>query len=428
MVAISAPDGYAEAPVLAADARGDAVAAWVEYRSSGETAQFGVVSSSRSAGSGRWSPPADLSDVNAGPDEPKLALAPSGAAVIVWTESVRERHKVAPTFVLEASTRASASAPWAKPVSVSSAGAFVADFALGIDRDGLATVVWNRGFARNPKIVWVTVSAATGVWGRPQQLAGAGAGGARPQLTVNERGAVLVAWQREVSRTNHRNYQPTVHYAEITRFRPAGEAWQAPIAIGHMSEVLPSPGAMVWAPDTPTVALDDAGGRTVMWQSMSGRGQVLELAHRLAGAARCASAPVVLTKNSTAPVIGSDAAGQLTVVWTDRRGRIILTSSNDGAHWSSPVAVRGGAGAFLTWLSESSDGHEILTWLGPHNRVLVSQRPGPHSAWEIPVVAGHGGFPQAALDIAGDGTVVWPRLLPRPNFGAVIDAITLPPA
>jgi hypothetical protein len=423
-VQVSSAGVYAESPVIAVDAAGDQTVAWTDYRSS-DPAQFDVATATRLAGASRWSAPTILSEVNGGPDQPVLAVAPSGAGVMAWDEFVPQ----GPTrsyFALEAATRPSASAAWTAPVRVASTAAGVSGVTVAIDRAGEITAIWNKGFATNPAIELASASAATGRWSRPRPLAVTGNGGLDPQLSVDGRGDALVAWRRVTGRTNHVNSAPTIHYAERVSYRPARGGWQAPVTVGRFSELLANPGAMFWAPTTPTTALDAHGDATIMWQALGGKGQLLDVAHRPASARAWRPAETVAT-NATAPVIGTDGAGELTIVWTDRHGHVLTADSKDGTDWSRPARVPGATQAFLTWLAVAPNGAAILTWSGSDQRILVSRRPRRAARWTMPItVSHHGFFPQAALDPAGDGDLVWPRLLPPPAFGSVIEATSFP--
>ncbi len=412
--------------MLAVDQQGDATAVWGDYRATGVHPEFSIVTATRRAGSGSWSAPAVVSGVSQGPDEPVLALAGSGAGVIAWTELVPTVRRHVYATVLEATTRPSASAPWTAPAAVSSLRGTAASPQVAIDATGEATAVWNVGFAENAPIESASVRTSTGAWSKPQKLSVSGQGGLRPQLAINARGDGLVAWPRPIGRTNHRNYQPTIHYAEMASYRPAGRAWQAPLRIGRLSELLPSPGTDVWGPATPSLVLDARGAATVTWQSMHGTGQILYVAHRPVSAKRWQSV-TALTTNPIAPVIATDAEGGLTVAWTDQPGRILFTSSQNGTRWSRSVPIPDTTGAFLTWLSVGPKKKAILTWRGPHAQVLVSTRRTRRAAWTHPRAVGRGGFPQAALDAQGTATIIWPKLLPRPQFGATIQATTYPP-
>jgi hypothetical protein len=256
-------------------------------------------------------------------------------------------------------------------------------------------------------------------------LAATGHGGPDPKIAVNSRGDVLVTWQRQIGEKRRRHAVATIHSAQMAAYRPAGRSWQPPASIGELSEPEAMPGGNVWAPSTPSLALDRRGAATVMWQSEDGDGEVLEVAHRSASAASWKRA-ITLTTSPVAPVIGTDANGGLTAVWADQRGRIFYSESADGTHWSQPATVPGAAGAFITWLSVGAHGNAILTWNGAHSRVLASTRSRPGRGWTGPVTIGRGYVPQAALDSAGNAAVVWPRLLGASRFGAVIDTATYP--
>jgi hypothetical protein len=417
---VSSPAGYAEAPVLGVDGRGDQVVAWTDYRvvpSDGDLAEFAVMTASRAMGQHGWGSPKRISGWDEEGDGPVLAISSSGAAVLAWTASVRVRGVRGNVSVIEATTRASAGARWRAPVRV--ATSMVGNPVVGIDDRGAVTAAWSFYRRAGSWIEYTTASAATGVWTQPRALSHED--GTNVQLAVNDRGDTLVSWQRQVGQTNVPHALPIIHYAQIAQFRPAHGHWQQPLVLARYSQGQASPGAEVWAPTTPGVVLDAHGGATVMWISTHGAYVV----HHSAGAARWTPAHLLAT-DPIAPVLGTDANGALTVARSTRNGKLLTTTSNDGVSWSPPTPVPHATNVFIAWLSVGARGNAILTWAGPSNRVLVSTRSSANASWTPPATIGKGGFPQAALDRAGTAAIVWPRTLSPKVFAAVIQATTYP--
>src|ERR1700722_13341760 len=161
---ISGTGGYAEEPALAVDGQGDAVVAWTNYVPS-DPDQFAVVTASRRAGSGAWSPVVTIPGSSADPAAPAVALAPSGAGVLAWLETVPETQPASYATVLRVTTRSSPTAAWRQPVTISSPTAQTSGFEVGIDGAAEATVVWTEGYTPSPPINVATGSALTGRWG-----------------------------------------------------------------------------------------------------------------------------------------------------------------------------------------------------------------------------------------------------------------------
>lgn len=409
--------------MVGVDARGDQVVAWTDYRSVHTMAEFAVLAATHTVG-GRWSAPRRISGWNELGNGPVVAVNSSGAAVIAWVATVRDRSGSGYSTVVEATTRSAASSGWRRVARVAGSSYFLSGLAVGIDNAGQVTAIWSPLHGLNPPIESATASSATGRWQHPRAVAGWGAGGSSPQLAVNARGQTLVSWQRQVGKVEHPHAPATIQYAETVRYRPARAAWQPAKTVGRLAEQQETGGATFWAPTTPVMALDGRGGATVMWQTTRGDAQALYIAHRPADAADW-KRPDLLAINPVAPVIGADGRGKLTVAWTGRHGRIAVSQSSDGSRWSH-ATVPGSTKAFLVWLSVGHDGNALLTWTAHHRSTHVSIQRRPNGRWTRPaVIATHGGSPQASLDRAGVATIMWPDSF-APRFAAAIYATTYP--
>ena len=425
---VSPASGYAENPVVAVDRNGDRTAAWTDYVARGDTVLFGVATATRRAGATGWGKAVTVAEPNDGSDTPELALAPSGAGVIVWTQAgVGRGHRL--RSMLRATTRPSADAAWRAPVTISAHAASVLQFAVGIDAGGEITLAWTSADGgANARITFAGANALTGRWRSPQTLVGAARGGSDLRLAVNGDGEALIAWSRQVGETHPRHALPTIRSVQMTSYRATVGGWQRPLGVGRASEQEELPGGEIWAPTTPTIALDPAGGATVTWLTTGpGAAQILDVAHRPGGSTTWEQ-PVALTKQADlfGWDVGADAHGDLTVVWGDYRGRLRERVSDDGRGWSAPSVIEG-KDAGLPYLVVGPGGGALLTW-STSRRVFVSDRAGPAAGWSRPVAVeeGSGYFPQAALDGAGHATVLWPQRAARGHFGQVIYATSFP--
>jgi hypothetical protein len=410
----------AETPVLGVDARGNQTVAWTEQRGTGYGQSFSVITATRRAGERHWSRPTRISDVSQDPLSPALAVNASGAAVVAWIEVIPKPSGF--VSVIMARTRPAASSRWGGVVRVARFGGSVEGLQLGIDTHGDVTAVWSdHGTASSP-VMSATGTSATGRWHRARRVGQLGVGALLPQLAVDGRGDAVVVWQRGIRRTGQ-GPAFTIHYSEKARYRTAGGPWGRTFTLGRLSEP-EYVGANIWSPPTPNLTLDDQGDVTVMWQTIRRIGSALLVAHRDAAAGRW-SHPHLLTVNASAPVIGSDARGDVTVAWTAKHGRVFVARSRNGFSWSHPATVPHTADVPILWLSVGQRGNAILTWYSSPATIFVSVRRRAAGRWTRPTIIGHGVFPQAALARTGSAAIIWLQLR-RPQLIDVIDAATYP--
>jgi hypothetical protein len=423
---ISSSSGYAMEPALSVGADGADIAAWTQDLGS-DPATDEVVLASRESLTSPWSTPVVVSDKSEGPDEPVLAEDASGAAVLAWVEADVTPGSNDVAQSIEAMTRASATAPWTTPVSISPAGTDPFAPEVGIDARGDVIAIWTDGAGTNPPIEAASGDATTGAWGQSQQLAAGRQGGADPQLAVNGDGDALVTWQRQTSHLlTHGRLVPTLHEAEMAIDRPAGAPWPAAQVIGRFTEEQILPGGNIWAPLTASAVLDGHGDATVIWQTLHGDSSLLEVAHRTAGRPWHV-ATTLATVNDAEAAIGTDTRGDLTATWTNAKGRLVAATSHNGTDWSAPTAIPGVTDATVYWLTVSANGEALVTWLGAHAKVTVATRAHAGSTWSRPTALAKGGFPQAGIHADGSATLIWPKLDPQPEFGATIEATTYTP-
>jgi hypothetical protein len=126
---LSAPGHTASAPVIAMDAAGNAIAAWIRSNGVAPAAQ----TASRSAG-GAWDLPRNLSRRGRNAASIDLAMNRRGDAVVSWVQAAG----------LKTAFRAPGETKWTRVPITASWGGLGAHVAL--DEDGDATVVWDDGY------------------------------------------------------------------------------------------------------------------------------------------------------------------------------------------------------------------------------------------------------------------------------------------
>ncbi len=195
--------------------------------------------------------------------------------------------------------------------------------------------------------VWAAYRSAGGGWSAPTQLGNGSNGVYSPSAAIDQDGMAVVAWMRSTS--------PPVAFVE-TRFRKLDGTWAA-------TETQPSgPGGADYRPH---VAFDGDGEAVLSWQSNeTGYSDILTSSHPRGGAW---SVPVHLSApgaNVDDPSLAGNGNGTVVATWIDTTR--VMAAVRSAGSWGAPTAL-----AFM----QSSLAEE----------------------------------PRAAIDRAGDATVVWNR-------------------
>jgi len=170
------------APTAAFDAAGNATVAWLQC-----TSTFTQMTTAVRRVDGTWGSPVVLSTPGRSMMYPRLAVAPSGAAVASWIES--DGHYA----VVQASVRAAVSNDWSPATQVSAVGADAEDSSPAVDDVGNAVV----GFTRDDPagaLVWAAFKPATGDWQRAVNLSEPGNYAYGIQVAMRLGGTAVALW------------------------------------------------------------------------------------------------------------------------------------------------------------------------------------------------------------------------------------------
>jgi PKD domain-containing protein len=290
----------ASAPQVATDPRGDTVAAWV--------ATGGLVQASyRAAGATAWQPPIPISPTAKSASDLQVALDSQGNAVATWLLSSAGAHKV-----VQAATRPAVGGVWQSPVTVSEPGIDASGPALAVDPAGTATAIWSDADG-----IHAADRPPGGAWGSPAMVP-ASAGGSQPDLAVDSAGDVTAVWNQPAGSGET--------LAEAAQ-RPAGGAWQTPVALSTAQSMPPSP----------QVKVDARGDAIAAWDSFDGANHVVKAVNRPAGASWPAPAATSTLSTASADAVAIqlavDPQGNATAVWDlfDGTTQLIQAAGYDGA-------------------------------------------------------------------------------------------------
>lgn len=226
-----------------------------------------------------------------------VGIAPTGAAVAVWTRDPLPRDLTGSLRTVRISVRSAASGAWSAPADLSDPGADHP--AVAVAPDGSSIVVWERDGR-----IEASTGDTAGVFTGPLVLSVAGARARFPAVAVNAAGDAVVAWA-----------QDAVTVAE----RAAGGSFSPPRAISP-SGGLPD----VFNLDAPDVAVADGGRALATWRRSIGGHFRTEAAVRPAAGLDWGAAAILspaAPRNVGRPSLGSDAAGHAVVAWSQPVGR-----------------------------------------------------------------------------------------------------------
>jgi PKD domain len=241
-----APQAGTASTDVVLDADGRAVAVWAATSGSG----WRVQSSSRNP-DGIWTKVTALSGLDAtGSIAPQLALEETGDVLAVWSRTIGVKT------VIEAATQSSAKRSW----SAAAEPFPVAEDALApsvvVNRRGDGVIVWTSANQMGLSVL-ASYRRAGKPWGRPQPVSGTASGSLSPRVAVNARGDALAVWTQSTGSFSR------VH---ASSFSAAGSTWSA-------ARVLSKAGADAL---TPQVMLDDGGDGAAAWARYNGQSFVIQ--------------------------------------------------------------------------------------------------------------------------------------------------------
>ena len=180
---LSALGQHADAPHVAFDASGNAVAVW--SRSNGTNAI--VQASSRPAG-GAWQPAQDLSALGQEANSPRVTLDSGGNAMAVWQRSNGTND------IVQASYRPVGGA-WQAAEDLSAPGQDASFQRVALDAAGNAVAIWRRSNGTN-LIVQGSSRPVGGAWQPGKDLSAPGQHARVPQLDMDPAGNAVAVWER----------------------------------------------------------------------------------------------------------------------------------------------------------------------------------------------------------------------------------------
>lgn len=247
-----------------------------------------------STSSNAWGPPSMVD--GAGGALPEVALAASGHAVATWVESQGPS-----TFALWASRNIGAG--WTAPVRVSTdTGVISRSIRVVTDAAGNATAVWSQMIAAHSTVRSARLDDATGAWSAPVSLSSGLGNASSEDVAADSKGNAIVVWNED-----------TVGVF-ANQFTASKATWSGPVNVA-MNVTPPSVSAQ------PKVAIDGNGNAVAVWlQVPAGTANKRVYAAHFASAGGGWAAPFSLMVDPNAytddaATVAVNAAGEATAVW-----------------------------------------------------------------------------------------------------------------
>jgi hypothetical protein len=323
-----------------------------------------------------------------------VALDAAGNALAVWAR-FNGSH-----FVIQAAARP-ADDEWQTPKNISAAQRESDSPQVALDPAGNAIAVWasvNGGH-------WVVQAAARsagGAWEAPQDLSNADEDAGSAEAALDAAGNAIAVWASW-------NGRRSVVQAAA---RPARGPWQAPRDMSNAGE----------SAGSPHVAFDAAGNAIAVWTSLRGSHSVVQAARRPGdGAWQPLQDISGAGLNVLAPQLALNPAGDALAVWFRSDSRLVVQAASRpaGGAWQTPQDI---SAPGYNWRDEVAlqvaldpAGNALAVWHqfdGLHFFVQAAARPAG-GAWEtvqdLSAAGQSAGYPQLALDAAGNALAVWQR-------------------
>jgi hypothetical protein len=239
-----------EEPQAAVDSAGDAIVVWEHW----DGTNFVVQAALRPAGAANFTLlPNPVSVPQSQPHEdaigPKVAVDPTGDAVVVWKLGGGPSGNA---WKVQAAELPAGGATFTAPQDMSAAGEDAEDPAVAIDNAGNAVAIWQRFDTSGAFIDTASLAAGTSSWNKSELPAMINS--LVPDIAVDPAGNALGVWAGPDS----------VNSSIYSAFRPAGGAFEAPLPLSTAGQNAVDP----------HVVLDQTGDAFAVWERSDGHNTI----------------------------------------------------------------------------------------------------------------------------------------------------------
>jgi hypothetical protein len=308
---------------------------------------------------------------------------------------------------------AGAAPVWTAPVELSAPGHTAYEQHVAVDPQGNAVAVWQR-FNGVVTVVQAATRPAGGTWGPPVDISGTEGSAQLPRVAIDAAGEAVATWDTTLG----------VNVVQVATLPPGG-TWSTPRTISE-------PGRNS---SDPEVAVDAAGDAIVVWEGANGSGtSIAQEASRPAGDTW--TVPVKLSaegQNAQIPAVAISPSGAAVVAWVRNDGSDFIVQASrraPGGIWTTPLNLsKPGGDAGSPTVAIDPAGDAVVAWRrwdGTHEVVQAVRRSGEAGAWsptaDLSRAEESGYGPTAAIDPAGDATVIWEGIYGNTHGVATADS------
>lgn len=383
LVANLSESGFdAERPQVAVGPDGTATVVW--QRSGGELR----VQASTRYPQGTFGPPEDLSEGEGSAFDPRLTTEPDGDTTVVW------RYAVAAQTRIQAITRPVGDS-FGDPEDLSTVGQ-VSGPHIGSGADGTSAVAWSE-FDGSRNVIQVSERPDGGSFTEPVELAMPLGSAVNPLVAVTGDGGLEVSWLNENGTTGLAG-----------SYRENGGSFSEPALISSGGEQV----------DEASIAAGPQGeATTLVWRNseLTIRFRSRDEDGELGSIGVLSSTPADAEQSRV--TLGSDGTAHAIWVRTDGPNDVIrLADRPVGGTYSAPLTLsEDGVDAADPDIAVGAEGTVAVTWQATSglNRWIQARVIAPTGAIgpvvDLTPTTGYAEDPQAAVDAAGNVTVVWER-------------------
>jgi len=333
-VDLSATGESAFDPQIAIAPDGSATVVWSRLNGADSIAQ----AATRPPG-GSFGPAVDLSASGETADRPQIAIAPSGAATVVWYGFNGTN------FIVQAATRPPGGS-FGAAVDLSATGQNAFQHQIAVAPDGTTTAVWQRSNGAHD-IIQAATRPPGGSFGAAVDLSATGQNAFDPQIAFATDGAVTAVWRRSNG----------VNSIVQAATRPPGGSFGPAVDLSAAGQDA----------GQPRITFATNGAATVVWIRNNGANSIVQAATRPPGGSFGPAVDLSATgQGAFQPQIEIAPDGAATVVWIRNNGPNFIVQAATrppGSSFGAPVDLSAtGQNASEPQVAIAPDGAATAVW------------------------------------------------------------------
>lgn len=333
---VSGSSSFVDAPKIAMDSNGNAIAVWVE----GNDQNTAVIRWAAQPYGQSWSTPANLS-TGAGAF-PKITIDNQGNALAAWSAFLPDGTSHIQTAFKPFGESWALNSSYISGISMG-----VLSITLAFSDTGDAYIAWSRtDNAFGTLIETSKLPSGTTTWATPTIISNPGTAVEAPSIVVDSGNNVTVIWQ------SYDGTSETIQAAQLL----SGNTWMAPITY-------PSSGLAL---SFPSIGIDNRGNIQTAWQAYDGTNYYVQASEILNG--QWAPSTTISSASNThpCPKMAVDATGNTTVVWSQFDGSNFfiqsITKPANGFWQTEQTVSSAGLDMGFPVISKDAIGNIFVIW------------------------------------------------------------------